>query len=188
MTLKITGGKDRGRTVPSPKGNLARPTAAKIRQALFNILGARVKGSSFLDLFAGSGIMGMEALSRGAESLIAIEADRKLSLALKENYDHLGYESRVRVMNDDVRAAAGRLPAKNFDIIFADPPYKSPLGQACIHLVDNKRLLKKGGLFILEHLHSFNPDFESTGLVSTDQRKYGQTVITFIQKREDQDV
>ncbi|MBI1271472.1 16S rRNA (guanine(966)-N(2))-methyltransferase RsmD [bacterium] len=186
MTLKITGGKDRGRTVPSPKGNLARPTAAKIRQALFNILGSRVKGASFLDLFAGSGIMGMEAMSRGADSLIAIEMDRKLALALKENYEHLGYEAQV--MNDDARAAAGRLAARHFDIIFADPPYKSTLGQACIHLVDNKRLLKKGGLFILEHLHSFNPDLESTGLVSTDQRKYGQTVITFIQKREGKDV
>lgn len=65
MTLKITGGRDRGRTVPSPKGNLARPTSAKIRQALFNILATRVKGASFLDLFAGSGIMGMEAMSRG---------------------------------------------------------------------------------------------------------------------------
>lgn len=186
MTLKITGGRDRGRTVPSPKGNLARPTSAKIRQALFNILATRVKGASFLDLFAGSGIMGMEAMSRGAGSLTAIEMDRKLALALKENYEHLGYEAQV--MNDDARAAAGRLAAQHFDIIFADPPYKSPLGQACIHLVDNKRLLKKDGLFILEHLHSFNPDMERTGLALLDQRKYGQTVISFIQKREGKDV
>src|SRR5579885_1525759 len=134
MSLRVTGGTARGRAIESPPGRDVRPTSSKIRQALFNILQSRLSpGFSegdyhFLDLFAGTGMMGIEALSRGASELIAVEADRKLAQNIIQSLEKLGLEGEV--IAGDVRETLDKLPAYYFDVIFADPPYKTVLADS----------------------------------------------------------
>ncbi len=182
MTIKVTGGQHRGRSIPSPKGKIARPTASKIRQALFNILADKVTGANFLDLYAGSGIMGLEALSRGAKTLTAVEINRKMAAQIRDNLDLFSLEADV--LAEDIRSCGSRLEKNFYDLIFADPPYGANLSQPTIHLVDRKCLLKDGGVFILEHQHTTILDLSKTSLMEKDKRVYGQTVLTFIGRKD----
>jgi len=173
----ITGGEARGRRIASPEGMTVRPTAAKIRQAFFNILGPRIVGAHFLDVFAGSGLIGLEALSRGAELLVSIEENRKMARAIEENLNKLGYKGTV--IKSDFRAALPHLDAGSFDIIFADPPYKSPFAVNLLQALDHRSLLKSDGLVAIEHAkgHKFPEDLVHFRL--QDTRTYGRTGISF---------
>ena len=183
MTIRITGGEARGRGVASPKGQVARPTSSKIRKALFNILGAKIVKANFLDVFAGSGIMGLEALSRGSDKLTCIEIDRKLAKSLEGTLETFNYEASIIV--GDARDALKKLSKDHFDIIFADPPYQSNLAQSTVYLVDKNELLKTDGILIIEHSTSTKLDFEKTRLYPYDRRKYGQTELTLIKRQEE---
>lgn len=210
MSLRITGGQARGRSIESPQGLDVRPTSSKIRQALFNILGARVSGANFLDLFAGSGLMGMEAMSRGAGSLIAVEESGKLATAIEKALERLKLEGEV--IRGDVRDVVNNLPKLYFDIVFADPPYKSSLPKTVVQLVAKKRLLKPEGILVVEHhskmelvkLVKLQRTEKSVGsknvadsqkddggssqdaldLVLVNQRQYGQTCVSFFSPSE----
>lgn len=183
MSIKITGGEACGRNIHSPKGKTARPTSSKIRQALFNILGSKVNQANFLDLYAGSGIMGIEALSRGAQNLTSVEIDRKLGGCIQKSLTELNYEAEV--VMQDVRTVLKALPEDYFDIIFADPPYKSRLAQTTIYKIAKHNLLKKTGTLIIEHSSTTELDTENTNLRSITKRKYGQSILTFIERIED---
>jgi 16S rRNA (guanine(966)-N(2))-methyltransferase RsmD len=180
MSLRITGGEARGRSISSPDGRAVRPTSSKIRQALFNILGKRVVDAQFLDLFGGSGLMGIEAISRGAAGLTTIEQDRKLAANISNSLAKLNYEADVIV--GDVRERLGDLEGSKFDIIFADPPYKSPLAKSVLQLVDRYGLLSDDGIMIIEHAKETDLPLEKVALKLTNQREYGQTSLSFFQK------
>jgi 16S rRNA (guanine(966)-N(2))-methyltransferase RsmD len=173
----ITGGEARGRRIASPEGITARPTASKIRQALFNILGARVRESNFLDIFAGSGLIGLEALSRGAETVTYIEENRKMTRAIEVSLNQLSYRAEIHV--GEFRQIVPRLPKHSYDIIFADPPYNSPFARLVTQVVDRAKLLKEGGVLVVEHLRGceFPGDLET--LEHFDTRFYGQTGLSF---------
>ena len=181
MSLRITGGEARGRSIASPRGRDVRPTSSKIRQALFNILGNKIKGARFLDLFGGTGLMGIEALSRGAGELTTIELDRKFALAISESIKMLSFEADVII--GDVRERMGDLEGSKFDIIFADPPYKSPLAKSVLHLVDRYGLISEDGLLIIEHAKETELTLDKLSLSLINQREYGQTCLSFF-KRE----
>src|SRR5262249_16481896 len=114
----ITGGQARGRRIASPEGLAVRPTASKIRQALFNILGVRIKKAHFLDIFAGTGMMGLEALSRGAAELTVVEESRKMVRAIEASLLRLGYESQAQIYTADFRQLLPTLTPHQFDVIF----------------------------------------------------------------------
>ncbi|HEY9754476.1 MAG TPA: 16S rRNA (guanine(966)-N(2))-methyltransferase RsmD [Oculatellaceae cyanobacterium] len=175
--MRITGGQARGRTVTSPAGLTVRPTASKVRQALFNILGARVTGANFLDVFAGSGLIGLEALSRGAQSLVSIEENRKMARAIEQSLEQLQFSGIVYC--SDFRQVLSKLQPASFDIIFADPPYKTPFGRMVVEKVDTLNLLSAGGVFVLEHLRDYELPANLGGLNAVDTRQYGQTCLTF---------
>lgn len=143
----ITGGEARGRRIASPDGLAVRPTASKIRQAFFNILGARVRGANFLDLFAGSGLVGLEALSRGAKDLVSIEESGKMVVAIQSSLKTLGF--RGRVIRGDFRQVVPTLPLGATDIAFADPPYKTPFPATLLRLIDGHCVLRKGGVLAI---------------------------------------
>lgn len=175
--MRITGGNARGRLVSGPTGLDLRPTASKVRQAFFNIVGFELKGCNFLDLCAGTGLIGLEALSRGAERLIAVEDNRKAAKAIELNLNHLGFDGEV--ICGDVRKVLPVLAGDSFDIIFADPPYSSGLQESIIHLVEKHNLLGDQGLLVIEHLKS-QMLAESTGkLQRSSIRHYGQTSLSF---------
>jgi 16S rRNA (guanine966-N2)-methyltransferase len=181
MSLRITGGEARGRSIECPPGIKVRPTSSKIRQALFNILGGRVAEAQFLDLFGGSGLMGIEALSRGAAQLTTIEVERKLSANILNNFEKLSFDN-ARVVQGDVREKLGELKGSKFDIIFADPPYQSPFAKTVLTLVDRYELLANDGILIIEHKHDTPvPKVEDGKLKLTNQRHYGQTCLSFFE-------
>lgn len=177
--MRITGGQARGRQIVCPEGKDIRPTASKVRQALFNILANRIHDARFLDLFAGTGLMGLEALSRGARSLISVEESRQMVKAIETSLKTIGFEGEV--IAGDVRQVLPILEPRAFDIIFADPPYKSPLGQTVLKLVDKHDLLAEDALFVIEHSREEKFPQEIT-LCLADCRIYGQTALSFFRR------
>jgi len=187
MSLRITGGEARGRLVASPSVQDVRPTASKVRQSIFNILGKSVQGAQFLDLFAGTGIMGIEALSRGADSLVSVEMNPNLSRTLQKTLTQFSFQGDLRV--GDVKLEIAKLAkygtkAHNpvqFDIIYADPPYKNPLMEQLVELICTNKLLAQTGILIIEHANTREALLPKShdNLHCFDKRDYGQTSVSF---------
>lgn len=180
--MRITAGLARGREIVCPPGLEARPTASKIRQAFFNILRNKVADARFLDLFAGSGLMGMEALSRGAAELVAIDESRRMVKVIEDNLHRLNFQGQVH--QADVRSFLDQLPKGGFDIIFADPPYQSQLAETVLHRVARHQILANDGILAIEHAREFKMPEESGNLEFYDRRDYGQTSISFYRQKE----
>lgn len=184
--MRITGGEFRGRSITCPKGLAVRPTASKVRQAFFNILGDRLRDCRFLDLFSGTGLMGFEAASRGAAHVTFVEQNIASYKAIGESARNFGLSmSDVKVVNGDVLKvlnSAGNMQ-EAYDIIFVDPPYKLKLGPQVADLVCRNKLLNKSGLFIVEHMTDdpvqLSDDSLDLGLSRSDFRQYGQTALSF---------
>jgi len=175
----ITGGEARGRRIASPEGLAVRPTASKIRQAFFNILGRRLAGGHFLDVFAGSGLMGLEALSRGAADLVAIEESGKLVTAIESSLKMLGSEAEI--IRGDFRRVLPTLSRWTFDVAYADPPYKSPFAATVLRIIDDNCVIKKDGILAIEHAKGFKFPDDLKALRFTECRLYGQTGISFFE-------
>jgi 16S rRNA (guanine966-N2)-methyltransferase len=178
--MRLTGGLDRGRRLFVPRGARTRPTAAKVREAIFNILGP--PPGPVLDLYAGTGALGIEALSRGAPLAVFVERDTAALGALRRNLRETGLEDRANVMSGDVRAAVRRLGARDdkptFSWVFLDPPYikdtESVLGE-----LSGSDLLSSCAVVIVEH-DKRHPSPDRVGcLFITDHRQYGDTELSF---------
>lgn len=170
----ITAGKYKGRKVAAPDENITRPTLSKAREAIFSVLFSQMnfQGKSFLDMFAGSGIMGLEAISRGFESVLAIEKNPKVTKVLKENYKNLGLEADL-IIADSLKLKTD----KKFDVIYLDPPYLSGIYEKALEKA--KSLLNNDGIVILEHITDI--DWQSFGFALIKQKSYSKKFITFLQ-------
>lgn len=158
-------------------GDKIRPTSDKVRESLFNILQKKVYGCAFLDLFCGTGAMGIEALSRGAEKVV-LNDFAKTSLALaKQNLGLLKIDSGVTLSLSDAVSYLLRTDEK-FDIVYIDPPYKSDLGLKALSVC--ARAVKDDGVIVFEDEKPFSE--RVSGLRITDTRKYGRVYLTFFQK------
>ena len=178
--MRITGGIYRSRALKAPKGSLTRPTSDRVREALFSILGPRAGAGSVLDLYAGTGALGLEALSRGASSVVFVERSKEALAALHANVESLGAQTRVRVLAASVERAAVRLERERFDLVFADPPYadiKSGLAKSALEALFVP-LLGHEGMLALEHA-SRDPPPVLAGLTLDDSRAYGDTALSF---------
>ncbi|KPJ55020.1 MAG: hypothetical protein AMS16_04425, partial [Planctomycetes bacterium DG_58] len=159
--MRITGGSRRGRALKTLSGREIRPTSDKVREALFDILGPRVTGAAVLDLFAGSGSLGLEALSRGAERVTFVEKSPRAIAVIRDNVEELGFEDLAAVNRLDLLARPGGLARLDgpFDIVFVDPPYRltrtvdpaSKPGNILEALWTNKVVESPRGLVLLEH-------------------------------------
>lgn len=187
--MRLTGGLDRGRRIKAPRGLRTRPTAAKVREAIFNILGPPPEGA-VLDLFAGTGALGLEALSRGAGRVVFVERDRHAVAALKQNLKELGCEDRATVIAAEVRAGLRRLAAEEakdlrFSWVFMDPPYAkgdelgTEAAQGILGELSEKDLLAGCAVVIVEHDKRHRPPASIGGLFLTDRREYGETELSF---------
>jgi len=178
--MRIVAGTLGGRRLKSPAGHRVRPTSDKVREALFSILGDRISGARVLDLYAGTGAVGLEALSRGAESVLFVEQSALVRRILKENVHSLGLEDRCAVRAGRVPGVLDSLAAAGaeFDMVFADPPYER--GQVA-RLLSSEPLLKvtaADALLIVEMRKSEAPD---PGLwVEAQRRRYGDTCLWFL--------
>lgn len=182
--IKVNGGDLRGRNLRTPPGLATRPTAAKVRQAIFNILAGRVAGARVADLYAGSGALGIEALSRGAAACVFVEEARPAAKLLMANLAALGLTGRSQVMTASVAAAAAGLAAAGpFDLILADPPYGRGQVEALAGLCARTGLLAADGVLVIEHAPTERPAAPA-GLALDDRRAYGQTEVSFLTQRQ----
>lgn len=184
--MRISGGEARGRSIGLPRGCRIRPTADRIKESLFDIL-PPVKDKSFLDLFAGSGSVGMEALSRGARFTAFVEKDARLAEAIRVNLARLGFLGRADVIAADAQRGLGRLAGRGerFDILFADPPYDEGYLWETLRWLEKEDVLGEGGIIAIQHSvrEAFDPS-TLRFLELADQRRYGDTVLSFLTKGE----
>jgi len=152
---RILSGRGKGRRLKTPRGERTRPTAARVKQTLFDILQPELPGCRFLDAFAGGGAVGLEALSRGASGVVMTDISRDAVRAMHENVEALGAEGEVQVFQQDARVALPALAdaGHRFDIVYLDPPYDSPLYERLLDELAEGRLLQPEGLVVLEHFH-----------------------------------
>lgn len=170
--MRIIAGKYRGRTLAPIRGDFIRPTPDRVKESLFQILSDRLVGARVLDLFAGSGALGLECLSRGAGEVLFNDASRDSLAVLNKNLKLSG--ERVSVYNLDFRAMLKRAEGK-FDLIFCDPPYKEEYLGEILALVKERGLLSEGGLVIYE---SERKEHGGEGWSLADERRYGRTNVT----------
>jgi pantetheine-phosphate adenylyltransferase/16S rRNA (guanine(966)-N(2))-methyltransferase RsmD len=178
--VRIVGGTARGRRLEAPRGSHTRPTADRVRQSIFDTLGQFFDGGAVLDLYAGSGAMGLEALSRGAERAVLVDRDREAVRCCRNNATALGLAARVEVLPVDVAAAVERLAARGqrFDLVFVDPPYaEGP--EAALAALDAAGIVAPGGRVVAEHDRRHPPPDRAGLLSRTDRRTFGDTAVSF---------
>ncbi|MCX8030469.1 MAG: 16S rRNA (guanine(966)-N(2))-methyltransferase RsmD [Thermodesulfovibrionales bacterium] len=185
--IQITGGISKGRKVLIKKSLLKkgqktlRPTRSKVRKALFDIIKDRVCDSSFLDLYAGTGAVGIEALSRGAATAFFVDEDLKRVNEIKKNLQILGYTTIAKTFRGKVISFLKRVEKESlsFDIIFADPPYNSDEINRVVTLIVEKKIIKESGLLIIEHSSKREDLITLTeGLRLQRKYKYGDTALS----------
>ncbi|MDE6558179.1 MAG: 16S rRNA (guanine(966)-N(2))-methyltransferase RsmD [Clostridia bacterium] len=174
--MRIIGGVHRGRKLAEFGGEEIRPTADRVKENLFNILGLTVKGATVLDLFCGSGNLGLESLSRGAESAHFNDISKDSLAVLKKNITAVKEEARCKVTNLDYLTYLNTTREK-FDIIFIDPPYRFDYGAEALKVISQRKLLTENGVAVYERDRTFDGNIE--GLENYDERKYGKTYLTF---------
>lgn len=180
-TLRVTAGTLRGRRVSVPPADV-RPTSERARQAFFNIVGKRIEGAHFLDLFAGSGVFSFEAISRGAASAIAVERDRRQTSAI----DRLAREWNVRItaVAGDVLKVLPRLEKSRVDIVYADPPYDYAEYAELLAAMERHLSLGAEALVAIEHRRKSAPFPRSPARLRPQRRvEYGEVSITFFEQQ-----
>ena len=180
--MRVIAGTCKGRRLVAPKGLHTRPALDRIKESLFSIL-FDVDDQTVLDLFAGSGSVGIEALSRGAAHATFVENNAAALGAMTTNLKTCGFEQQSTIIKQDVARALGKLSRENssFDLIFVDPPYLKNLVNVTLEKICTLGIAHDETRIVVEH-HPKEPIGNLKGLVLTDTRKYGQTLISFLTK------
>jgi 16S rRNA (guanine966-N2)-methyltransferase len=182
--MRVTAGTERGRRIRAPRGATTRPTGAKVREAIFNILGP-LPAEPVLDLYAGTGALGIEALSRGASSATFVERDGRALAALHRNLREFDLTGRARVMDSAVAAALQRLAEEKkqrFHWVFVDPPYAAGEAARVLAILAGGQVLDNGAVIIVEHDRRHQPPERVGALVMVDRRFYGDTGLSFYRR------
>ena len=177
-SMRITGGKYRGRQVRCPKG-IIRPAMARMREALFSILGD-ISAVSFLDLFSGSGLVGLEAASRGASPVVLVESDRKKRPVICTNMAMVETEIILRMQPAERFVRSCRKPYK---IIYADPPFSWPKKRALLVEISERGIVEDEGILIIHHPKHDDPGEDLGAMGLSDRRTYGHSILSFYRKR-----
>lgn len=177
----MIAGKVKGRRLKAPKGRALRPTADRVKEALFNILPKDLSGQKVLDLFAGTGSLGFEALSRGASEALLIDAARWAKKAIHENLQTIGLGDRAKVWQapalKSIRALSRR--KETFDLIFLDPPYEKGLVESTLRAIAAAEIVRESGIVVAEHSVREQVEAGYGPLRLVDQRRYGATLLSF---------
>ncbi|UCF90006.1 MAG: 16S rRNA (guanine(966)-N(2))-methyltransferase RsmD [Desulfobacterales bacterium] len=181
MGLRVIGGELKGRKLRSVRGVQTRPTGERVRESIFNILSQRVQGAFGLDLYAGTGALGIEALSRGAEWVLFVDSDKKALTILERNIEACGLERRARMIRWHIAQNLNCLRSIRppFNLVLMDPPYNQNLIGPTLHHLHTSRSLESGACIVLEHSHfeTIPPNLHPFDLL--DQRRYGKTLVSF---------
>jgi 16S rRNA (guanine966-N2)-methyltransferase len=178
--MRIIAGTARGRRLLAPKSEAIRPTADRVRESIFNVLGQTFSGGQVLDLFAGSGALALEALSRGARSAVMVDSDRAAIRLCEANAASLGFADRVRIVAAPVSRAVKLLEREGaaFELLFADPPYAARAAAETLSQVNAARLCAPGGILCIEHDKRELAPPTAGSLAKIDERRFGDTVVS----------
>jgi 16S rRNA (guanine(966)-N(2))-methyltransferase RsmD len=179
--VRIIAGALKGRRLVTPKGETTRPTADQVRIALMDTLAPRVPGARVLDLFAGAGGVGLEALSRGAGEVTFVERDARAVAALRQNVETLGVKDAARVRRGDVLRELEALyrAGERFDVVFLDPPYGAGLVETTLESLGGGGLLLPEAWVIAQHFTKRAPAERIGALATFRARRFGETTLTF---------
>jgi len=182
--VRIIAGAYKGRRLATPRGETTRPTADQVRIALLDTLMPWLPEARVLDLFAGAGGVGLEALSRGAAHATFVERDARAVQALRANVTTLGVERAARIVRDDVRRALQTLwrEGGRFDVVFLDPPYDGDDVVSTLEALGGIDLLADGAVVVAQHLTKRAPDASVGGLTAFRARRFGETTLTFFRR------
>lgn len=192
--MRITGGAARGRSISGPKPGctLIRPTSDRVREALFSIIAAEIPGSAVLDLYAGTGSFGLEALSRGAAAAVFADLSKTSLQLIQDSLNRCAAGANAALLQldlskpDSLAKLKNRLPAgMRFDLIFLDPPYEKNLAEKTAAAAAESGLLQEGGLLIAEERKNARLPECCGSLSLTDQRSYGETGLWFYRRTEE---
>lgn len=178
MNIRLIAGKFGGRILEGSGTNRTHPMGERIRNALFNIVGSEVQGARVLDAFAGSGSLGLEALSRGAREAVFIEKDRVAQNVITNNIKTLQVETAAKLVKAPVASWVNTYKGEQFDLIFADPPYHDPQLSTALQLLG---ILKPNGLMVLSYPGNGEVPTKLENVV-VDVRSYGDAVLIFYRK------
>jgi 16S rRNA (guanine(966)-N(2))-methyltransferase RsmD len=184
--LRIIAGYAKGRKLKSPENQDIRPTSDRVKEAIFSMIAFYIPGKIVLDLFAGTGNLGLEALSRGAKFSVFVDNNREALKLVNQNIKLLGYKDKTSVVFSDALKALDLFRKRNekFDIVFIDPPYRQSLYGEIIQSIAENDIIDRSGILIIEHPADIKLKDEYEGLKKIKEKKYGNTSITIL-KRED---
>lgn len=178
--MRVVSGNCKGRPLKAVPGNTTRPTTDKVKEALFNMIGPYFFGGIGLDLFAGSGGLGIEALSRGLDKVIFIDQDAKAIQTIRENIKACKLEEEAEIYRNEAERALKALIKRgiSFDFIFMDPPYKKQKLVSLMQKIDEQHLLKSGGLIVCEHSHEVELPRTVGEFTQVKNERYGIIAVT----------
>lgn len=179
--MKIVAGKFKGKKLIDRQMDHIRPTADMVKQSIFNKLQFELAGAKVLDLFCGTGALGIEALSRGAGEVVFADLDKRSVKLTEDNLKLLGSPINAKVLCCDYQEAIKRLHGQKFDIILLDPPYKSGVYEDCLKLLAEYDLLAEEGIIVCEQEKDVSIGYSPFNLA--DQRKYGIKKVSYLDKR-----
>ncbi len=179
--MRVICGAAKGRRLVSFKGRAIRPTSDKVREAIFDILQGYFPFDRALDIFAGTGAMGIEAMSRGVKEAVFIDADRRAASLIKENLERTGFSKMARVLSMDAIDGIKFLTARQdkFDLVFIDPPYDESLNNRVLTAIEEKGLLAPGGVIVSESSAKLGERITPARLECFRERVYGVTMVSF---------
>lgn len=181
--MRVIGGSLRGRRLASPKGSAIRPTADRLRESIFNIIAQWVPDAVVLDLFAGTGACGIEALSRSAASAVFIDNNRSAISMIARNLTLCRLEARARVIRWDITAGLDCLHrnTRHFTLVFMDPPYERNFVAVGLRQLQVHPILAPGSRLVVEHSHREPIPEELSAYFLLDQRRYGNSLVSFLE-------
>jgi len=184
---RVISGDLRGRHLALPEGRNTRPTTDRMKEALFGVLQFELEGVSFLDLFAGSGQVGIEAVSRGAESLVSVEKDRRACECIRRNFTECAILKKASLLQLPVESAVSRFGAegRQFDMIFMDPPYDHGFEEKIGNMIIREGILSPGGWLVIESSAETSVDFPE--LEKVKEKTYQTTRFSFFKREKDKE-
>ncbi len=182
--MRVTAGKFKGRTLIDNKFQHIRPTADMVKQAIFNKLAFSIANAKILDLFCGTGALGIEALSRGAREVVFADSDSRSINLTKDNLKKIGADSGYKVIKSSYEKTLALLVGEQFDIIILDPPYQSGVYEDCLKKIANHNLLSPSGIIVCEH--DAKDTYDYSPFIVTDEKKYGIKKVTYLQISNDE--
>ena len=179
--MRIITGTARGKRLQTPEGLHTRPTTDRVKESVFNIIQWDIEGRRVLDLFGGSGQLGLEAVSRGAESCVIVDGDRSAQKAIEANIKNCRFEKRCQLVKGDSFQFLQRQRKNSYHLIFLDPPYGKGLIEDALVLIDKLHLKREDGIIVAETGADTDLELPDVGLEIIKEKRYGKTKVLFLQ-------